>query len=174
MTNVKSDGKYRLTRDQIIQDEVIRKDNKEQTTDNKVKPQGLVPVEQKPQGLVPVETKPQGLVPVEPKPQGLVPVETKPQGLVPVEPKSQPKPQGVVPGSEKPKPKPQPTPQRVIPGEEKSKPKLKCGLLQIMDELTTGLELKTKDGKRYTASNIKVAEGFKNELKSGNYLYNIV
>lgn len=56
--------------------------------------------------------------------------------------------------------------------EEKKQPKR--GLLTIMDELTDGLELKKKDGKRYKASNIKVANSFKEELKSGNYLYNIV
>ena len=48
------------------------------------------------------------------------------------------------------------------------------GLMTIMEELTKGLKLKAKDGKRYNASNIKVFKGFKEELSSGNYLYNIV
>jgi hypothetical protein len=48
------------------------------------------------------------------------------------------------------------------------------GLMTIMEELTKGLGLKAKDGKRYKASNIKVFKGFKEELCSGNFLYNIV
>lgn len=48
------------------------------------------------------------------------------------------------------------------------------GLMTIMEELTQGLGLKAKDGKRYRASNIKVFKGFKEELSSGNFLYNIV
>ncbi len=52
--------------------------------------------------------------------------------------------------------------------------KQKKGLIQIINELTEGLEIKKKSGKKYVASNIKVATNFKNELQSGNYLYNIV
>ena len=44
----------------------------------------------------------------------------------------------------------------------------------ILNKLTKGLDIKKKDSKRYKASNIKVSKNFKNELKSGNYLYNIV
>lgn len=50
----------------------------------------------------------------------------------------------------------------------------KKGLLTILDELTKDLKLAKGDGKHYRASNIKVAQEFKKELKSGNYLYNIV
>ena len=42
------------------------------------------------------------------------------------------------------------------------------------DYLPDVFECNTKDGKRYNASNIKVFKGFKEELSSGNYLYNIV
>ncbi len=45
---------------------------------------------------------------------------------------------------------------------------------EIINKLMTGLDVQAKDAKRYTASNIKVASKFKNELRSGNYLYNIV
>ncbi len=44
----------------------------------------------------------------------------------------------------------------------------------ILDKITTGLEIKAKDVKKFNASNIKIAENFKNDLKSGNALYNIV
>ena len=53
-------------------------------------------------------------------------------------------------------------------------PKKYRGLMTIMEELTDGLDVKAKDGKRYKASNIKVFKGFKDELCSGNFLYNIV
>ncbi|MDO5393017.1 MAG: hypothetical protein Q4F33_00235 [Mycoplasmatota bacterium] len=65
--------------------------------------------------------------------------------------------------------KPNPT----IPGARKPSAN-KRGLLTIMDEITDGLDLGKKDGKRYRASNIKVAKNFAEELQSGNYLYNIV
>ena len=63
-------------------------------------------------------------------------------------------------------------PPQVVEIPEKKQPKR--GLMTIMEELTDGLGLKAKDGKRYKASNIKVFKGFKEELSSGNYLYNIV
>ena len=44
----------------------------------------------------------------------------------------------------------------------------------IIYKLTKDLDIKAKDGKRFVASNIKVASNFKKELKSGNFLYNIV
>ena len=56
----------------------------------------------------------------------------------------------------------------------KKEPKTpKKGLITIINELTKGLEIKKKTGKRYTASNISVSKQFKAELQSGNYLYNI-
>ena len=48
------------------------------------------------------------------------------------------------------------------------------GYKTIIAKLVEGLEPKKKDGKRYRAANINVRQEFKNELKSGNYLYNIV
>jgi hypothetical protein len=44
----------------------------------------------------------------------------------------------------------------------------------ILQKLTKDLTIKSKDSKRYTASNIKVSKNFVNELHSGNYAYNIV
>lgn len=48
------------------------------------------------------------------------------------------------------------------------------GYKTIIRKLINGLEPKKKDGKRYKAANIDVKESFKQELQSGNYLYNIV
>ena len=45
---------------------------------------------------------------------------------------------------------------------------------EINKKLSKGLAITKTDGKAYKASNIKVAENFRNELQSGNYLYNIV
>lgn len=50
----------------------------------------------------------------------------------------------------------------------------KRGLITIMNELSKDLEIKAKTGKKYKASNIKVAHQFKKEIHSGNYLYNVV
>ena len=64
-----------------------------------------------------------------------------------------------------------------IAGEEKDKPERKKGkrdLIDILDDIVDGLEIKAKEGKKYRASEIKVFDGFKQELSSGNYLYNIV
>ena len=44
---------------------------------------------------------------------------------------------------------------------------------KIIANLTHGIEIFKKDGKRYVASNIKVTKDFKNELHAGNYIYNI-
>lgn len=44
----------------------------------------------------------------------------------------------------------------------------------ILNKLTENLDIGAKDYKRFTASNIKVSKEFVKELKSGNYLYNIV
>ena len=57
---------------------------------------------------------------------------------------------------------------------ENNETKVKKGLYTIMQELTDGLELTRKMNGKYTASNIRVVKGFKEELKSGNVLYNIV
>ena len=57
---------------------------------------------------------------------------------------------------------------------ENNETKVKKGLYTIMEELTDGLELTRKMNGKYTASNIRVVKGFKEELKSGNVLYNVV
>ena len=66
--------------------------------------------------------------------------------------------------------KPEPEPEPVPKADDHVKPHVE----EIINKLMTGLDVQAKDAKRYTASNIKVASKFKNELKSGNYLYNIV
>lgn len=48
------------------------------------------------------------------------------------------------------------------------------GYKTVIAKLVEGLTPKKKDGQRYRAANIKVTDEFKNELHSGNYLYNIV
>ena len=63
-------------------------------------------------------------------------------------------------------PKPEPVPK----ADDHAKPHVE----EIINKLMTDLDVQAKDAKRYTASNIKVASKFKNELRSGNYLYNIV
>ena len=45
---------------------------------------------------------------------------------------------------------------------------------EILDKITTGLDIHSKDAKRYRASNLKISKGFRDELHSGNYVYNIV
>ena len=52
--------------------------------------------------------------------------------------------------------------------------KPQIGLMTTIEKITEGVEVRRKDGKAYQAANIKVAQNFKNELQSGNYLYNIV
>ena len=44
----------------------------------------------------------------------------------------------------------------------------------IIQKLTKELDIRAKDSKRYTASNIKVSRNFVNELQSGNWVYNVV
>ena len=63
-------------------------------------------------------------------------------------------------------PKPEPVPK----ADDHAKPHVE----EIINKLMKGLDVQAKDAKRYTASNIKVASKFKNELRSGNYLYNVV
>ncbi len=57
---------------------------------------------------------------------------------------------------------------------KEQQPVLKKGLREIFGDLRRGLEIGKKDGKRYQYSNLKVSQNFKNELQSGNVLYNIV
>ena len=52
--------------------------------------------------------------------------------------------------------------------------KPQIGLMTTIEKITKGVEVRRKDGKAYQAANIKVAQNFRNELQSGNYLYNIV
>lgn len=45
---------------------------------------------------------------------------------------------------------------------------------EIIDKLTDGLDIRARDCKRFTASNLRIANSFRNELSSGNVAYNIV
>ena len=54
--------------------------------------------------------------------------------------------------------------------ERKHKPHLE----EILFKLTDGLDIRSRDAKKYQARNIKVGKQFADELHSGNYLYNIV
>ena len=76
-----------------------------------------------------------------------------------------------------------PTVPRVTPTVPPKKPtptvtpqpkKPQIGLMTTIEKITAGVEVTRKDGKAYQAANIKVAQNFRNELQSGNYLYNIV
>ena len=76
-----------------------------------------------------------------------------------------------------------PTVPRVTPTVPPKKPtptvtpqpkKPQIGLMTTIEKITKGVEVTRKDGKAYQAANIKVAQNFRNELQSGNYLYNIV
>lgn len=71
-------------------------------------------------------------------------------------------------------PKPITTPITITPPNPTPKNSERKTLQQIMYELQKGLEIKAKSGKRYQATNVKVAKNFKNELKSGNVWYNVV
>lgn len=63
---------------------------------------------------------------------------------------------------------------KVVDTKPKIEQKRNRGLISIIEEITKDVPLKVSDGKRYKASHIKVAKRFKDELSSGNYLYNIV
>lgn len=95
---------------------------------------------------------------------------TGPTGIVPVDPNE---PKGIIPVNKKTQPENPEPPKKDDPPKKKEPEKPKKGLITIIEELTDGLEITKKDGKRYRASNIKVAENFKNELRSGNFLYNV-
>ncbi len=133
----------------------------EPTNPNPTEPQ---PTEPTPTDPTPTDPTPTDPTPTDPTPTDPIHTDPTPTELTPTEP-TPTEPQPTEPTPTEPQPtNPQPT--------EPQKPKR--GLLTIMDELTQGLELGRKDGKRYQASNIRVAEQFKQELSQGNYLYNIV
>ena len=99
-----------------------------------------------------------------PKDKALVPVSEPDNEYKPI-----PKDKALVPVPE-PDNEYKPIPEPNKEAEEKS-PR---GFYTIINELTEGLNVQAKTGKRYKVSNIKVSKEFKEELKSGNYLYNIV
>ena len=166
-TPSKEDGTYRLRGDQIIQDDPIRPPK----GDDKKEPEVVTQVHVEPQVLY----GPPPFVP---------PKEVKIKGD---DDDKKPKPGDgtgtgkgdddgeiidIYEGPQVLYGPPKVDPPQVVEIPEKKQPKR--GLMTIMEELTDGLGLKAKDGKRYKASNIKVFKGFKEELSSGNYLYNIV
>ena len=68
-----------------------------------------------------------------------------------------------------------PTPPTAKPtGANANKEPEERGLYTILADLTRDIDVKKGDARKYRASNIRVAKDFKDELKSGNYIYNIV
>ena len=68
-----------------------------------------------------------------------------------------------------------PTPPTTKPtGANANKEPEERGLYTILADLTRDIDVKKGDARKYRASNIRVAKDFKDELKSGNYIYNIV
>ena len=108
--------------------------------------------------------------PVEPVVTPKEPIKKPIEPVVPVVPVVTPKPKP----TPKPEPKPTPVPIKPTPEPTPEPKKPQIGLMQTIEKITRGVEVSRKDGKAYQASNIKIAQNFKNELHSGNYLYNIV
>ena len=112
-----------------------------------------------------------------PKDKALVPVPAPDNEYKPI---SEPVPVPEPDNEYKPIPEPVPVPEpdneyKPIPEPNKeAEEKSPRGFYTIINELTEGLNVQAKTGKRYKVSNIKVSKEFKEELKSGNYLYNIV
>lgn len=175
------DGTYRLLKEDIIQDDLAtRKPAVNQPTGI-----SLAPVTSKPTGMVPYGTTPTIVVP----PTGEKTPTNKPiqsgetPSAKPIPVVEQPPVSKITPPKKDdeqiidvytttpPITTPTQTPPVVTPP-KKEKPKR--GLLTIIDGLTDGLDLGKKDGKRLKASNIKCIGEFREELSSGNYLYNIV
>ena len=153
-----------------------------QKTLTPVKPREVTPEPSKPKVTIPVITPPVPRLP-EPTP---VPRLTGPTVLInptvptktptvptktPTVPTKTPTVPVVVPT---PKPTPTLTPKEPTPTMTPAPKKPQVGLMQTIEKITKGVEVSRKDGKAYQASNIKIAQNFKNELHSGNYLYNIV
>ena len=135
------------------------KESKENEGNNENKEYSPIP---KDKALVPIPEPDNEYKPI-PKDKALVPVPEPDNEYKPIpEPVPVPVPE---PDNES-KPIPEPNKE----AEEKS-PR---GFYTIINELTEGLNVQAKTGKRYKVSNIKVSKEFKEELKSGNYLYNIV
>ena len=133
------------------------KESKENEGNNENKEYSPIP---KDKALVPVSEPDNEYKPI-PKDKALVPVPEPDNEYKPIsEPVPVPEPDN--------ESKPIPEPNKEA--EEKS-PR---GFYTIINELTEGLNVQAKTGKRYKVSNIKVSKEFKEELKSGNYLYNIV
>ena len=133
------------------------KESKENEGNNENKEYSPIP---KDKALVPVPEPDNEYKPI-PKDKALVPVPEPDNEYKPI-----PEPVPVPEPDNESKPIPEPNKE----AEEKS-PR---GFYTIINELTEGLNVQAKTGKRYKVSNIKVSKEFKEELKSGNYLYNIV
>ena len=133
------------------------KESKENEGNNENKEYSPIP---KDKALVPIPEPDNEYKPI-PKDKALVPVPEPDNEYKPI-----PEPVPVPEPDNESKPIPEPNKE----AEEKS-PR---GFYTIINELTEGLNVQAKTGKRYKVSNIKVSKEFKEELKSGNYLYNIV
>lgn len=136
------------------------KESKENEGNNENKEYSPIP---KDKALVPVPEPDNEYKPI-PKDKALVPVPDNEYKPIPKDKELVPVPVPEPDNEHKPIPEPNKE------AEEKS-PR---GFYTIINELTEGLNVQAKTGKRYKVSNIKVSKEFKEELKSGNYLYNIV
>lgn len=129
---------------------------------------GLIPIFDHSKDLVPDSNTEKGVIPIFDHSKDLMPIPGTEKGLISV-----PKSEELIPKSSK-TASTKSTPPKPSKIETKEKKTAKRGYRRIIQDLTNDLQLGTKMGKRYTASNIKVAKGFKEELHSGNYLYNVV
>ena len=164
----KEDAVVKVTEDTKIDGEITDEDLRiDEPTEKKTEP-----VEKDP---VPKKTEPKHTIIVAPpKKTEPVPVKTEPKPV-----KTEPKPVMTEPKPVRTEPKPvrtEPKPVKTEPKEKKTTPvaKHKPHVEEIIAKLTKGLDIHSKDAKKFTASNVKVAKGFKQELSSGNYLYNVV
>ena len=151
------------------------KESKENEGNNENKEYSPIP---KDKALVPVPVpEPDNEYKPIPKDKALVPVPEPDNEYKPI---PEPVPVPELDNEYKPIPEPEPVPEpdnesKPIPEPNKeAEEKSPRGFYTIINELTEGLNVQAKTGKRYKVSNIKVSKEFKEELKSGNYLYNIV
>ena len=149
------------------------KESKENEGNNENKEYSPIP---KDKALVPVPEPDNEYKPI-PKDKALVPVPAPDNEYKPIpEPVPVPAPDNEYKPISEPVPVPEPDNEyKPIPEPNKeAEEKSPRGFYTIINELTEGLNVQAKTGKRYKVSNIKVSKEFKEELKSGNYLYNIV
>ena len=147
------------------------KESKENEGNNENKEYSPIP---KDKALVPVPEPDNEYKPI-PKDKALVPVPAPDNEYKPIpEPVPVPEPDNEYKPISEPVPEPDNEYKPIPELNKEAEEKIPRGFYTIINELTEGLNVQAKTGKRYKVSNIKVSKEFKEELKSGNYLYNIV